>query len=236
MADDPELENEPEPPLFWPVWPGYFHTKLKLTRMVRLRDLIFHKERWATHIDLAQPLEKLFPGENLQVCTHPTTQRIDQEIRQTRRMVWWDLHHIGIDTVVVWQGRRALGIAEEDRKFDVIMDYGRLPREGDGHPAFQAVVDVLEQGIGLYKGRLRQAKFEMFNPIIWAARAIRIPITVMERAGFGRNEKTQDMLLGGYARFMKIAMGVLLSFLLLIVGFKVPWKEIVEAIINTIFK
>lgn len=38
-----------------------------------------------------------------------------------------------------------------------------------GDPAFQAVIDVLEQGIGLYKGRLRQAKFEIFNPIVWAA-------------------------------------------------------------------
>lgn len=236
MADEPQQKRQPEPPLFWPAWPGYFRTKLKLARMVRLRDLIIQNERWSGHIDLAQPLEKLFPDEKLDPGTYAVKQRIDQEIRQNRKMVWWDLHQIGVDTVVIWKLRRAVGIDEEDRRFDVIMDYERLPRDGDGHPAFQAVIDVLEQGIGLYKGRLRQAKFEIFNPIVWVARAIRIPITVMERAGFGANRKTQDMLLGGYARFMKIAMGILLGFLLLIAGFKVPWKEIVDAIIDTIFK
>lgn len=236
MSDEPEVVKKQEAPLFWPAWPGYFQSKHKLSRMTRLRDLIIHKERWATHIDLVLPLEALFPGENLSAANYATIQRIDQEIRQIRRMVWWDLHHIGVDTGVVWKGRRILEAKEPDKKFDVIMDYERLPRQENGHEAFQAVIDVLEQGIGLYKGRLRQAKFEMFNPIMWVAHAIRIPITVMERAGFGANEKTQDMLLGGYARFMKIAMAGILGLLLLLLGFKVPWKHIVDAIIDTIFK
>lgn len=236
MADELEVVEKQEPPLFWPAWPGYFQTKHRLKRMTRLRDLIIHNERWATHIDLAQPLEALFPGENLKSANYATTQRIDQEIRQIRRMVWWDLHYIGVDTVVVWKGRRILEHKEPDKKFDVIMDYERLPRQENGHPAFQAVIDVLEQGIGLCKGRLRRAKMEMFNPIMWAAYAIRIPITVMERAGFGANKKTQDMLLGGYARFMRIAMAGILGLLLLLLGFKVPWKHIVDAIIDTIFK
>jgi hypothetical protein len=66
--------------------------------------------------------------------------------------------------------------------------------------------------------------------------AIRIPITVMERAGFGAHEKTQEMLLGGYGKFMRIAMALILSFLALILGVKVPWKEIVTGIINAILK
>ena len=151
-------------------------------------------------------------------------------------MVWWDLHAIGVDTVVIHKEHSGFGKEGEEKKYDLIMDYFRLPREGDGHAAFQAVIDNLEQGIGLYKGRQKQAWWEMFNPIVWAARAIRIPITVMERAGFGAHEKTQEMMIGGYARFMKIAMALILSFMALLLGVKVPWKDIVTGIINTIFK
>jgi hypothetical protein len=226
----------PDRPLFHQPWPGYWKTRLKLKRMIRLRDLIIHKENWAGHIDLAQPLAKLFPGEVVTPGTFPLAQRIDQEIRQTRRMVLWDLHAIGVDTVVIHKEHLGFGIEPEEQKYDLIMDYFRLPREGDGHAAFQAVIDNLEQGIGLYKGRLKQAWWELFNPVVWAARAIRIPITVMERAGFGAHEKTQEMLLGGYGKFMRIAMALILSFLALILGAKVPWKEIVTGIINAIFK
>jgi hypothetical protein len=204
--------------------------------MIRLRDLIIHKERWGSHIDLAPKLAVLFPGETVDVNLYSTAQRIEQEIQQTRRMVWWDLNYIGVPTGVVYSERPIPGLEPEEKKYDVIMDYFRLPRSENAHGAFVAVIDVLEQGIGLWKGRLRQAKLELFNPIIWAAKAIRLPITVMERAGFGANEKTQELLLGGYGKFMRIAMGLILMFLALILGLKVPWKEIVTAIIDTIFK
>src|SRR5580704_3885622 len=198
--DEPELEKGPEKPLFFQPPPGYWRTKLKLNRMVRLRDLIIHKERWSGDIDLAPPLSNLFPGEKVDPMQYQTLQRIEQEIRQTRRMVWWDLHAVGVPTGVTYGKRIKDELEEDEDHYDVIIDYFRLPRRGDGHAAYEAVIDVLEQGIGLWKGRLRQSKFELFNPIIWSAKAIRLPITVMERAGFGANEKSQELLLGGYGK------------------------------------
>lgn len=233
---EPEQESGPSKPLFFQPPPGFWRTRLKLKRITRLRDLIIHKERWPSHIDLAQPLAVLFPGEKLDANAYSTDQRIEQEIQQTRRMVWWDLNWIGVPTGVIWTERPVRGLEPERKEFDVVMDYFRLPRAENPHAAFVAVIDVLQQGIGLWKGRLRQSKFELFNPVIWAAKAIRLPITVMERAGFGANEKSQELLLGGYGKFMRIAMGLILSFLALILGVKVPWKEIVTAIIDTIFK
>jgi hypothetical protein len=112
------------------------------------------------------------------------------------------------------------------------MDYYRLPRSGDGHGSYQAVIDILEEGIGAYKCWLKQAKLELFNPVIWAAYVIRIPITVMERAGFGANEKTQDMLIGWYARFMQVMMAIIIGLFMVRQGIKFPWKEIFNWVLN----
>ena len=95
---------------------------------------------------------------------------------------------------------------------------------------------VLTQGVGVCEARLSNAKREIFNPVVWAAYVIRLPITVMERAGLVGHEKTQELVLGGYARFMKIMMALIISLSALLIGVKVPWKEIVTAIIHGLFE
>ncbi len=232
-----ELENDKHPagPLFHQPPPGYWRTKFKLERMVRFKNLIIHRERWAGDIDMASPIAELFPGESLASNSSVTVQRINQEIKQMMWMVNWDLNYIGVATRVNYKERDPVD-GEVINKYDLILDYYRLPRNGNPHIAYQAVIDVLEQGIGLYKGRLKQAKQELFNPINWAAYVIRIPITVMERAGFGASEKSQDMLIGWYARFMQILMGLIFSFIAIREGIKVQWKEIVTDMWKWLFK
>src|SRR5277367_6826239 len=132
---DPELEKGPERPLFFQPPPGYWRTKLKLNRMVRLRDLIMQKERWSVDIDFVPPLSALFPGENLVSGHYQTLRRVEQEIRQTRRMVWWDLNEIGVPTGVTYGKRFQGDLYQEEEHYDVIIDYFRLPRDLDGHAA-----------------------------------------------------------------------------------------------------
>lgn len=50
----------------------------------------------------------------------------------------------------------------------------------------------------------------------------------MERAGFGGNLKSQEMVAAGYVRFIKIVMGLVLLFACLKLGVEVPWKELMR--------
>jgi hypothetical protein len=119
-------------------------------------------------------------------------------------MVSRDLIEIGVFTVVKYGKSHELDEEEEMRSIDLILDYYRLPRDRNPHLAYEAVTDALEQGIGLYKARQKQAFREIFNPIIWLAYLIRLPITVMERAGMLGHEKTKEMALRVYGRIIQI--------------------------------
>jgi hypothetical protein len=232
MADTPEPQVF-NAPLFQQAWPGYLRTRLKLKRMKRLQDLIRHKERWAGDFDLAQPLEELLPG----IPDDKRYLHIEPEINKCLPMVHYDLNRLlGIRTGVVYEEQMPFGNEPERNSYDLILDYHRLPRRGDGHVAFAAVMRVLDQGIGTLEARKKQAFYELFNPIVWASRVIRIPITIMERAGFGGHARTQELMIGGYATFMKIAMSLIVSLLVLLLGVKVPWGEIFTSIIRLILK
>lgn len=64
---------------------------------------------------------------------------------------------------------------------------------------------------------------------------IRIPITVMERAGSGDSVRGQEMMAAGYIRIVKIAVGVILILVCLKLGVAVPWKELVNLLLGWIF-
>jgi hypothetical protein len=232
MADvpQPQVFNAP---LFQQPWPGYMRTRLKLNRMRRLQDLIRHKERWGGDLDLAQPLEKLLP----EIPEDKRYLHIELEINKCLPMVYFDLNHLlGIRTGVVYEEQIGLRDEPERNRYDLILDYHRLPRRGDGHVAFASVMRVLDQGVGVLESRKKQAFYELFNPVIWASRVVRIPITIMERAGFGGHEKTQELMVGGYATFMKIAMSLIVALVILLLGVKVPWDEIFTWILRLILK
>lgn len=61
MSDNSDQKHV-EGPLVAQPWPGYWRTREKIARAKRFQDLIRHKERWATEIDRAAPLEKLILG------------------------------------------------------------------------------------------------------------------------------------------------------------------------------
>jgi hypothetical protein len=232
------MTDEPTPalqarPLFALPLPGFWRTKTKLHRARRLQDLIRHRERWAGDIDLAQPLEKLLPD-------FPPDKRsavLDQEINRLLRVVHWDLNSYGVPTAYIFEDPYDQTGSPEKKKYDIILDYFRLPRySGREHAAFNAAMRTLNEGIGVFEAHLLRAKRDLFNPIAWAAHLIRLPITVMERAGFIGHEKTEELMLGGYAKFMKIAMSFILFFIALRLGIKVPWKNLLDKVFDFILK
>src|SRR5712691_7872727 len=135
MAEPENLER-PEAPLFHQPPPGYWRTKFKLARMIRFKNLIIHRERWAGDIDMASPIAELFPGEKVDPTSSRTLQRIDQEIKQMMWMVSWDLNYIGVATLVTYKERDP-GEEEQTNKYNLIMDYYRLPRTGNPRIAYQ---------------------------------------------------------------------------------------------------
>ena len=95
-------------------------------------------------------------------------------------IVRWEINYAGVATAVIH--RHWDGVARKEDRYDLILDYFRLPRERDAYQAYEAVMAALEQAIGVYEARLRQAKRDLFNPVVWVAHVIRLPITVMEHA------------------------------------------------------
>jgi hypothetical protein len=220
-------------PLFAQPWPGYWKTRARLAAIIRFKNLIVHRERRAGSLDEACPIEELFP--NPPPVGMARTRLIDREIKRAQQEVWWELTFAGIPTVVA---QREYDEGEHKgvlTKYDVILDYFRLPLLQDAR-AFDLVLDTLEQGIGAYERRLKRAKRELYSPVAWVAHLIRLPISVMERAGFAGHEKTQELILSGYARFMRIMMGIIVVLSTLLLGIKVPWREIVSGIIDFMFK
>jgi len=231
MADESDQKHM-EGPLVAQPWPGYWRTREKIARARRFQDLIRHKERWGTDIDRAAPIEELIPG----VDKNEAMLRLDEEIEKLQHLVFWDLsQYTGARTRVLW--RDPYGVNDEkEESYDLILDYFRLPRPaGKEHKAFEAVMQCLNNGIGVLEARKKRAFWEMFNPLFWIAWFIRLPITVMERAGFGRNPKSQEMMAAGYVRFVKIAMGVILLFVCLKLGIEVPWKELLKRLTGWVF-
>jgi len=233
MPDDIERAAD-DRPLFPPMWPGYLAVKRKIAGITRFRDLIIYREQWAgADIDVA-PIHQLIPG--IKVGEQAPAQIVDREIKRAQRPVHNDVNFAQVPTRFNYRHRDFDSGKFVETPYEIILDYYRLPRNPNPKNSYDALINTLEEAIGTYQVALRRAKRDLYNPISWIAKLIRLPITIMERAGFGEHEKTQELMLGGYVRFVKIAMGVILAFAALILGVKVPWGEIVNGVIQYIFK
>ena len=70
---------------------------------------------------------------------------------------------------------------------------------------FKAVIHVTDQGIGAYELRKKTAFWEILNPALWIAHLIRLPIWIINRAGFSPSQKFYESLI-------KTLMLIILSF------------------------
>jgi hypothetical protein len=225
MPDETQIERqETESPVLLPPRPDYWAMRRYIKRAKRFQDLIRHRENWGSDIDLAQPIEKLFP----KLDKNKAARHIDGEIGKLQQVVFWDLNHIAFtNTRVKWKDRYATP-DKKPREYDLILDYFRLPRiAGEEHQPFEAVMRILNNGIGVFEARRDRAFAELFNPIQWIAWFIRLPINVMERIGFGsHNKQSQEMMVGGYVKVVRFGMLAIVILTALKLGVTVPWKEI----------
>src|SRR5208283_2153182 len=189
---------------------GYFECKKRIERLKRFQNLLRHREKWAHQLDFAPPLERLIPeisepvpdGERsgympnlnrdqLRAVREPVV--IDREINRLIPMVHAYLNVVNIKTIYTQtsqfrdfdESERPMR-RETERHFDAVLDYfsiSRLPGIRPGEE-FELLLGITERGIGIYEGRLKVAKREMFNPLIWIATVLSAPLYVLARAGF----------------------------------------------------
>jgi hypothetical protein len=224
-------QAEAAQPLYQQRQPSFIHCRRALNRVKRFQDLIRHKERRAGDFDMARPIEELIPDYDL----NRGTQMIDLEIGKLQQLVQWDMRYIAVtNTSYLINDPEHIGPEpDEPRRFDLVMDYFRLPRPmAREHAAYIAVMRMCNNAVGVLEARKRQTFWQLFNPIHWVAWLIRLPITILENAGFGGHTESQRMVLKIYKIAVSIAMLALLVFGALKAGIEVPWKELWKVLVG----
>lgn len=216
-------------PFLYPPWPGYRETQRRLDRLTRFKHLIIHRERWAPELRTAPALDELFPGENLKPGTWEVIQRIEGELRECLMITHRDLRLCGVSPRTVFVHYDADKRSEVTRDYDVALDYFHMSREVDlRRKNFEVLMERLDMAIGIYRDRLPRAKREGFSPITWLAYLIRIPITVLERAGMMSHPENQKTFIKAYVWVVETLMLVLIIMALGHYGAKIPWSDIIS--------
>jgi hypothetical protein len=152
---------------------GFFASRATIKRFLRFRALVIQREHWATHINVARPLEELIPRDTKPEHYHLA---IDAAINE---LIHRDLTIAGVSTEFEFTGNPEW---DPERKrvvhgkgyLDVIDKYFEIP-----HPSttssFNVVLSVIQRGVGVYEARKRRAFWENLNPLRWLAGLLRVP-------------------------------------------------------------
>lgn len=225
MAD--QSVSQEKTPRIEPPPPSYWSCKNRLNILRRYQDIVRHKEGWAHDIEHACPLEELIPEAK------SATDRFilfDREINRLTPLVHWALNEVGVLTGIVSIRREPSlgehGVIEREvtEKHDIILDYLDL---GHQQRTYELLMRSLERGIGIYQSRMKIAYRELFNPIVWFAYLIRIPIAVMEHAGISPTER---LVAGFYSVVIRILMFLVLLFTAIKLGISIPWADLANLI------
>lgn len=118
------------------------------------------------------------------------------------------------------------------RERDMIDHLFELLQRRDQFATYTFVMQAAERGIGVYEDLKETQRRLRHSPLTWIGWMLRLPITVLERAGVETDEASSKVV-AGYGWFLRIAMGAVLSSLAALLsllatklGTSIPWKEI----------
>jgi hypothetical protein len=232
---------------------GYFDCKKRIERLKRFQNLLRHREKWTHQLDFAPPLERLIPEisesipdqersgympnlsrDQIRAMREPAL--IDREINHLIPMVYAYLNAVNVETVYThtalyrdFDDSEQSVSREVERRFDAVSDYfsiSRLPgiRRGE---EFELLLALTDRGIGIYEARLKVAKHEMFNPLIWIATMLRAPLYVLERAGFDESPgAVQSAVFQIYSWSVRLLVVIVLALVAARLGVSIPWRQI----------
>jgi hypothetical protein len=214
-------------PQTFPRPPGFFECRRAIEALTRFQNLARHYFPKQPDIQFAPPLEELLPAGTTQQQERWV---LEQQINRLIPIVIIHLRRIGINSTVTGdelQEKDYLGQEMEkvSRAYDVVDNYLEMFDGRHGLQAHLTLMGLLERALGLYESRKKRALLEMFNPLNWIAELIRMPITVLERAG---GQEASTGILKVYYWIFRIAFLSLVIFVAAKLGISIPWKLFFE--------
>lgn len=210
--------------------PSYWACKRRIRILRKYQDLVRHQTRSQPDVRFADKLEDLIgpfkdPVERIHL--------LEREIARLSPIVFHLLDEVGIPTIATYTVNEMKPAAtgspfrmvprKEDR--NILVAYLQMdPSSVEGQNTFDLVMTTLEEGIGMYQSRERIAFREIFYPTVWLAYLIRLPITVLERAGLITDGKTGAVFIAIYAGIVKVLVLVILGLIAARLGF-ITWKD-----------
>jgi|SRR6185437_13016112 len=209
--------------------PGYFTCKRRIRILRQFQDLVRHREAWSPDTPFAAPLGTLIPAD-----TKPEhrSQVIEREINKILIPVSVYLSSLRVTTVFT-QRRQKSPKSFLDTKhpeietfsFDIIQQYFYADTlDLNRRKLFEAMMRVLDQGIGAYEVRKSIALWELFNPALWCANLIRLPIWILQRAGFHPSQKF-------YQGLVKFGLATVIILIAIHYGV-LTWKDLAPGIVK----
>ena len=175
-------------------------------------------------LQFAQPIEKLLPPFK---DTFERQHYLDAEIARLTPIVSLMLREVGLSTIFTRSNVNSHGapIPTKQESFDIITGYLHAPFGSlDGQRIVGPLITLLEEGIGTYLARQENARRELFYPTVWLAYILRLPITVLIRAGI---LPSGEFVTNIYGKLLQAGMFVLIVLLSIKLGITIPWERLV---------
>lgn len=195
---------------------GYFECKRIIARLRLFQDLARYREGFGHEIQFARTLEELLP-EGTSEAQRPFV--IDRELNRLIPIIHRDLYRAEIPTDMVVVET----VIVKGSDYDILDHF-------HGHQnVFEVLMTLLERAIGVYQEWQDAAFRDLFNPLVWLAWFIRLPISLRERAGL-QGEATASRVMQGYWWIIRVCIVVpiiLLAVLWILtrLGVPIPWDK-----------
>jgi hypothetical protein len=202
---------------------GYFQCKRVIAFLREFQDLVRHDFRFESQ-HAHRTLEVLVPGSevpaNRERLLHA---RINQLIPRVRNALWV----AGIRTDMVseeYEGSSLEDPKKVERRFDLIEHY--FDHNHDLQ-SYRYVIQALDRGIGVFEQKERHEFRQLFNPVTYLAWCLRLPITILERAGIDVDEASSVMI-RSYGWLVRLVMLLLLALLAKRLGITGVWDKVIQ--------
>lgn len=218
--------------------PGYFECKRIIARLRLFQDLARYREGFGHEIQFARTLEELLP-EGTSEAQRPFV--IDRELNRLIPIIHRDLHRAEIPTDMVEVTKKSTKFDKEGHVVETVIvkgsDYDILEHFHGHQNVFQVLMTEMERAIGVYQEWQNAAFRDFFNPLVWLAWFIRLPISLRERAGL-QDAATASCVIQGYGWIIRVCVAVLIvltvSLVLTWLGVPVPWDKIWDRFLSVV--
>jgi hypothetical protein len=188
-------------------------------------------ERLFDHeLQFAHTLEELLP-EGTSEAQRPFV--IDRELNRLILIIHRDLHRAEIPTHMAEETRKPTKFDKEGDVVETVIvkgsDYDILENFHGRQNVFEVLMTLLERAIGVYQEWQDAAFRDLFNPLVWLAWFIRLPISILEHAGLS-DESVTSRVIQGYGWIIRVCMVALIVsaslWVLTKVGMPIPWDKL----------